>query len=181
MLQIQDELMRAAREHLLERDIEHERDTDVGQEDVFKEHSYVMIKPTVDQYGTGKKNKFSILNKGPLEVLRKEGRMYHLRNLTNGRIVKVGQKRLAKYEVNSQDTAQTLLEAAMRDDERYIVERIVSRIGPMNNKRHLKFRVKWLGYDNITEEPWQNLRDTEAMHQYLREHGLEHEIPRKFR
>ena len=43
--------------------------------------------------------------------------------------------------------------------------------------------MKWRGFDDSFNswEPWKNLRDTEKLYRYLIIHGLQKQIPAKFR
>jgi hypothetical protein len=72
---------------------------------------------------------------------------------------------------------------ARRDYLEFFVEKIISMTGEPKRVRTLKFLVKWVGYDDSHNsiEPWANLRDVDVLHNYLRQHKLEHLIPTKFK
>ena len=61
----------------------------------------------------------------------------------------------------------------------FLVERIISHKGNTKFSSHLKFEVKWLGWETPTVEPWDHIRDSEQLHAYLREHKLQRLIPKK--
>lgn len=63
------------------------------------------------------------------------------------------------------------------------IERISSHTGSKLTPSTMKFTVKWLNYDDSqnTVESWKNLRRTDQLHDYLREHKMKHLIPKEFR
>ena len=71
----------------------------------------------------------------------------------------------------------------MTEQEEFIIDSILAHRG--NNKRvsTLEFLVRWLDYDESfdTWEPWQSLRETDQLHDYLRQKGLEKLIPLTYR
>ena len=73
------------------------------------------------------------------------------------------------------------------DANSFIVEEIKSHKTARNrplcqsNKTEAIFTVKWLGYDETTEEPWANVLNTRALHEYLAGLFLQALIPKKYR
>ena len=52
-----------------------------------------------------------------------------------------------------------------------------------DTKKKMTFVVKWVGFDEPTEEPYTNrsLFKTEAMHTYLKENNLKSLIPKAYK
>ena len=77
--------------------------------------------------------------------------------------------------------------ASTIDERSYIVEEIkahkTARNRPLcqSNKTEAIFTVKWLGYDETTEEPWTNVLNTRALHEYLAGLSLQALVPKRFR
>ena len=44
----------------------------------------------------------------------------------------------------------------------------------------MKCQIKWLGIDELTWEPWANVRTNEQLHEFLRKRGMEKLIPNNF-
>ncbi len=68
------------------------------------------------------------------------------------------------------------------DQDEFVIERIMEHKGDLSKKSTLRFRVRWLGYQESddTWEPWSNLSKTEALHAYLRAIGQARHIPKQF-
>ena len=70
---------------------------------------------------------------------------------------------------------------AIRDQGEFIVDKIVDSIIDRGlSKTTWSFRVRWLGYDDIYDEwlGWNELKNVEALHRYLRSNGLAKYIPK---
>ncbi len=72
----------------------------------------------------------------------------------------------------------TVQQIANRDRQFYEVERIVSHRKTGNR---YTFKVKWAGYDEVTEEPLTSLKNNVFLHDYLRSHNLQFLLPAAFR
>ena len=70
-------------------------------------------------------------------------------------------------------------DVARRDFMEFVIESIVQHKGHPRSKSDMKFLVKWLNFDDThnTREPWHHLRLTDALHDYLRLHGMSKLIP----
>jgi len=78
------------------------------------------------------------------------------------------------------DTERTNpVDVAQRDffDE-FEIEEVLSHTGKRSRKSSLEFKIKWLGYADITIEPWAHVRLHSVLHEYLKEHGMENLIPK---
>jgi hypothetical protein len=69
---------------------------------------------------------------------------------------------------------------ALRDAEEYVVDRIVDDTIDDRPKKQWTFKVHWKDYDESedTWASWDDLKDVEALHIYLREHDQSHAIPK---
>ena len=72
-------------------------------------------------------------------------------------------KRLKQFEyIEGTDPRDIANKAA----DSWDVERILSHTGTIKDRNHMTFTVKWIGYEDTTEEPYSNrsLFRTDAMH-----------------
>ena len=71
---------------------------------------------------------------------------------------------------------------SMLDTEEYVVESITAHRGSWKRLSSMEFLVNWCGYtaEDSTWERWANVRDVQALHQYLNI-GLEKHIPNPHR
>jgi hypothetical protein len=72
------------------------------------------------------------------------------------------------------------IEIARKDRGEFVIESILDHQGLPAVKTKMQFLVKWKGYDHEenTWEPWKELRNTEALHIYLRDNKLARLIPK---
>lgn len=72
-----------------------------------------------------------------------------------------------------------LLPRPVEDDcEEYEVEEIR---GHTKVGRTYTFTTKWMGFEDVTEEPYKNLKYNEVLHDYLQKIGLQSLVPAQFR
>jgi len=70
---------------------------------------------------------------------------------------------------------------AIRDQGEFIVEKIVDALtDPHVSKTQWSFKVRWAGYDETLDDwlDWDDLKNVEALHDYLRKHNLAKHIPK---
>ena len=74
------------------------------------------------------------------------------------------------------------LDVARKDYLEFFIDKIIEHRGNTKRKKSLEFLIQWVGYDSSYNswEPWNNFRDTECLHEYLRDKGLSNLIPKKF-
>ena len=77
----------------------------------------------------------------------------------------------------------TAREIADQGQQLWDVERMISHTGSLKNGniKSLKFKVKWIGSDEITDEPWSGLFKNRVLHLYLIDIGQSSHIPYKYR
>ena len=74
-------------------------------------------------------------------------------------------------------------DVARKDYLEFFIDKILHHTGDVTKLSTLKFKIKWLGYDDTcnTWEPWANLREMEILHKYLIVNNMRHIIPTQFR
>lgn len=117
---------------------------------------------------------------GPFRVINNVGDKYSIENLTTKVIKDVHVTRLKQFVFDPKQTDPTRIAAA--DKGMFIVEKVLGHQGNTKKSSTLKFLIHWLGYPNEDDswEPWSNMRDNSAVHEYLISKGLEKLIPKKF-
>ena len=173
-----------ALQHAKKRTIAHQENhmgNDSGKRTEYPIGSLVYKMHAPSNYGSGKPSKQDNNWTGPFRVKYFEGDTYMLVDLINNKtLTPVKVHRLKPYEhdpiyINPMDIR-------MKDfDDQYEVEEILNHKGRWEKKKSLRFEVKWLGYEETTQEPWKNIRDNQVLHEYLFERGLGKHIPQKFR
>jgi hypothetical protein len=143
---------------------------------------YVLVTPD-KAVGLGKPiGKFTPRNTGPYLIVKRENDKYTCRNLIDEDVTDFHVTRLIPYrhDVDFMDPR----EVALRDKGDYDVEKVIAHEYASNSKslKTLKFRVKWLGFDEAynTWELWKNLRETTALHRYLIDNNMKALVPKKF-
>ena len=65
-------------------------------------------------------------------------------------------------------------EIAIQNAQEFHIDRILLHRGDSNRRSTMEFLVRWLGYseDEDTWEPYNNLRDTDQLINYLKENKL---------
>ena len=72
-------------------------------------------------------------------------------------------------------------EVAIKDyQEQFFVEKILDHSGTWSRLGAMRFRIKWVGYEDLTSEPFNELKHNEVFHKYLREQGKVKLIPKRY-
>ena len=126
-------------------------------------------------------NKFMPDWRGPFQVISYVGASYNLLNLVTMKEESGVHVRRLKEFLYEEGTDPR--EIANKQADSWDVERIISHSGNLKDRNEMKFIVKWLGFEDTTEEPYSNrsLFKTAAMHKYLRDNKLVTLIPVAFR
>jgi transposase InsO family protein len=141
----------------------------------FAKDSYVLVAYPQDV----RVPKLRMPLQGPFQVVSNTGPQYKLRDLVSGKLVTRHVKLLRAYRPSQ----ATPLEIARRDQDFYLVEKIISHTGTPAKKGNMTFRVRWLGYGPESDSlraPWHDLRTNFVLHEYLRAHGMGHIVPAEF-
>jgi hypothetical protein len=133
----------------------------------FPVDSYVLVAYPTTGYGPARPHKLYMMYRGPMKVINRHNNEFNLLNLVTEKVEKKKIFLLKPFYYNEKTTNPR--EVALRD---YVsqndVERILSHQGAWTRKRDTKFQVKWIGFEEITTEPWDNVKDCEAMETYLK-------------
>ena len=124
-------------------------------------------------------NKLQTTRKGPMKVMEVRDDAYDLLDLVNRKIETVHISRLHPFIYDA--TMVDPENVAIRDQGEFMVEEIVDALIDHNlPKTEWSFRVRWLGYDETYDEwlDWNELRNVDKLHVYLRKNGLGKYIPR---
>ncbi len=165
---------------------------------VFPPNSYVLAKAE-----TGPTDKLSPPWLGPFIIEqredRREGDVYTCRHLGTQEVFTYRIDRLKPFYFESE---ADLLRASLLDDHQFEIEAIMdhrfsssndsqSEKTTSNSKKRrkdapqLELKVKWLGYDEPTWEPFKgtdsSLESVGLVHEYLRRHKMSDRIPQRFR
>ncbi len=116
--------------------------------------------------------------KGPMKITDVKGDEYELLDLVSRQSHSVHVSRV--YPFWYDDTRIDPENIALRDAEEYVVDRIVDDTIDDRPKKQWTFKVHWKDYDESedTWASWDDLKDVEALHIYLREHDQSHAIPK---
>jgi hypothetical protein len=145
----------------------------------FPINSFVLAQYPEARMGMRHPTKLHMPWKGPLKVLSNVGNRYELFDPATGKIDTYHVSRLKKFEYDPKDTNPT--DIAMKDNNVFLVDAVLDHDGTINNRKKLKFKIRWLGYDEQTWEPWDNLRDNSVVHSYLAKMGMMSLIPARYR
>jgi hypothetical protein len=150
------------------------------QETDFPINSYVLVAYPDSRRGSSKPDKLLTDWRGPYQVEGRSGNICTIRNLVTGESTNVQIHLLKQYQYDPKHT-DVLQEAMKGYSDYYVVDRILSHSGNFRNKASLSFRVRWKGYgeEDDTNEPWENVRTTAALHTYLKENNLQKYIPER--
>ena len=118
--------------------------------------------------------------RGPLRVINNRGGQYSLLDLITGKEKLYHVSQLKAFHFNPLNTDP--IDVARKDYLEFFIESIIKFEGSFDKLNSLRFRVKWLTYDESfnTWEPWKNLRKATALHHFLIEKKLRHRIPKEF-
>jgi hypothetical protein len=188
MLKAQAEILQIAHTNQLKSDIEHiapspkrSKKPSVKQSPIteFPIGDYVLVSyPENAVTGRRPPNKLMAQLKGPYKVVNSVGSAMTIQNLVTNKLETVHITQLHPFHFNAHETDPRTI--ANVDAAAWDVESIITHKGKMHQKGSLSFKVRWAGYgpEDDTWEPWKNLRNTEAMHTYLRAKNLAQHIPK---
>ena len=178
---IQDKILLKAKTLQKEKDERHLKlstDGQLPEYTIYEDGSYVLQDYPDSGINLGRPNKLHLMRTGPYKVIAHTGNMYTVQNLiTEEHEIKgVWLLRPFNYDPKRTDPRKV----ALKDKaDNFDAEKILSHKGVWSRKTHMKFIVKWEGYDDTynTEEPWTNVSHSRAMLTYLAELKLENLAP----
>ena len=174
MLHMQFLAIKAAKKSLEQADSEHKASTPTELTE-FASNSYVIA-----MQRSAPETRLHTLWRGPFRVLSKTGSQYSLLDLITGKEKLYHVTQLKAFHFNPLKTDP--VDVARKDYLEFFIESIIQLEGSFDKLATLRFKIKWLGYDEThnTWEPWKNLRKTTALHQFLIAKQLRHRIPKEF-
>ena len=175
LLAIQDSLIKAANYQILSLDTIHVSSMS-GKQYEFAIDSFVLVR----YRKSGPPSRLHTIWRGPLRVLKHKGSQYTLFDLIT--------KKEKVYHISDMkpfifDALHTNPQDVARHDYlEHFVEAVLEHRGNPALKFTMKFRIKWLTYDDSRNswEPYSNLLDVDILHDYLSRHNLAKLIPKKF-
>jgi hypothetical protein len=145
----------------------------------FPVNSYVLLGYPPTNLKKGPPNKLMMNWQGPYKVISYLGNNYTILDLATMKEETVNIKRLKQFQYDEEvDPRQVANQAT----DRFDVEAIISHTGNPNYRAKMRFLIKWVGWDEPTEEKWtKELSHLELMHEYLRANKLSQMIPNTFK
>lgn len=178
MLSKQRELMVLAEKLQREQDEANLKRRDKQNYTEFPINSYVLVAYPHTRMGQRPPVKTMTHYRGPMRVVHFTDSKYTVQDLVTLKEEKVHVSLLKKFEYDPDlvDPA----EVARHDTQEFLVEQILAHRGNFERKSGLEFKVRWQGYgpEHDTWEPWSELRNNTALHDYLRSKNLARHIPR---
>jgi transposase InsO family protein len=118
---------------------------------------------------------------GPLRVISNNGNEYILFDLVKNKEKHYHITDMRPFHFDPSITDP--LDIARRDYLEFFIEKVLDHRGYPKRKNSLEFLIQWMGYDSSYNswEPWNNFKDTECLHDYLRQKNLSNLIPKKFK
>jgi hypothetical protein len=179
-LDIHSDILRRAEELQEETDIKR-LESRAGVPTTYAIDSYVVVEyPKTMGEGRGRPlNKLQTIKKGPMKVVGVEKDAYELLNLVTRTVDIVHVSRIYPFLYDPEVIDPE--NVAIRDQGEFIVEDIVDALmDRLLPKTQWSFKVRWAGYDESFDEwlDWNQLRDVEALHKYLRRNNLAKFIPK---
>ena len=151
----------------------------------FAVGDHVLVATPTGGRFTAPVRKLKSKRRGPMEVVSYNQSMYVVRDLNHRHKTKtVHVCRLIPFIFDA--TRVDPADVARVDNEEFEVEHIVKHKGGKFKRgmavSNLQFLVKWKDYDEAanTWEPWNAMRETIPVHEYLRANNAEYLIPRQF-
>jgi transposase InsO family protein len=184
MMGNQAHVIRAAQASQLKKETAHLSSVDPESVTSYADGTYVLVVKTNHSLKVGPENKLSLPQSGPYRVDHHEGSTYYLRNLVSGKLESYHIKELRPFHYD--ETSDNPIEIANRDEQRFVVERILDhrpRVKKVSLLRRassrLQFLVKWRGYPDSanTWENYHDLRHNVSLHTYLRTNKMKSLLP----
>ena len=170
--QAQARIIAIAEQNLRDKD-RHHVDNYKKERTEFPANSYVLAEHRPNPLRRGPKSKLLPFLRGPLLVKSHSTQgMYILQDLVTQKLSEYHMSRLRPFEYDAKTL--TPLQVAVTDSaDEFIVQECLSMRGDTRGKRtQLEFKIRWAGYgpEDDTWEPWEFVRDCDAVQLYLYSH-----------
>ncbi|GKT27875.1 hypothetical protein ADUPG1_004806 [Aduncisulcus paluster] len=91
--------------------------------------------------------------------------------MADGKTRKIASDAVVPFD-DSNATLDDMKDMAVMDDEEYVIEEVIGHVrnarGRFKEKDRYAFKVKWLGYEETTMEPWGNLAGSGPFIEYCK-------------
>jgi hypothetical protein len=136
-------------------------------------NSYVLVEHRHNSLRKGPRSKLLPYRKGPMRVVNSSGSKYVLQDLVTKKNKDYHVKRLVPF--NFDPEIHDPLKFALKDETNMFEIEKISHIrgNPSGLKKNIQFKVHWKNQDQATMEPWRVVRNTVALHNFLRNHKKE--------
>ena len=180
---IQQAVLEAAYKHQDDTDAKHMARTPAEPETEFDIDAYVLVQYENDERAPPSKIHPKL--KGPYQIIditrrNPKGTIYTCRNLATQKLEDFHVKLLVPYYYDSHRTDPA--EAAMADSQMFEIETVLDHV--FDSKKQLKsmmrFKIKWVGYETPTWEPYKTMSHVQKVHEYLRAKGFSKFIPQVY-
>ena len=132
----------------------------------FETGSHVLLAYPRTDFGQRRPTKLHLLRRGPYEVMGHEGNLYTIKHSATGEIEHKLIFLLRPYYFDK--TRTNPKDKALHDThDGFWVEKILSHTGTYKRRGQMTFRVKWIGYEELTTEPWSNMRKNDVCGEYM--------------
>ena len=172
MLKAQRDIIAIARRVLCKRDEYHLSQTH-SEPTTYPVNSYVLA-----DYREQPPTTLHTHRAGPFRVaVSSANGRYVLENLVTGELQDYHVSQLHPFYYDDDDVPR---QTAMRDSQQWDVDSIIAHAGDPSHRKEMKFKVRWLGYDENydTWEPWDHLIHNTKLHDYLRANKMKRLIPK---
>ena len=112
-----------------------------------------------------------------MQAVNRVGSKYTVKDLITHKDEDVHVTRLKQFQYDAEHTDPR--EVAMHDQEEFEIDHIITHRGDRHDKTAMTFLVRWQDFGEAEDswEPWENLRNTDALHTYLRANRMKTLIP----
>ena len=167
--------------HILERASSESKKRKLTEDDL-EIGSYVLAAYPDTGMGHRPPNKLMMPNRGPYQIVAKQRGACLCRDLATNKdlLIKVHLLKPYYHDPETQDPRET----ALGDKQMFVIQKVLRHRGDPKRKTTLEFLIQWEGFDESanTWEPWKNVRETQQIHAYLKQHKtLAKLIPKLFK
>jgi len=178
LIRQQNQVIEKVREIAIEHDRQHTVTNNDNKNTIYSVNSYVLLAwPTTRMDPYGRPSRLDVLYRGPYKVISHDQDTYIIMDIITNKLLPPRHvSMLRPYNYDSTRTDPVVI-ANKDHPEYYLVEKIVDYKGNFDQKKSLRFEVKWIGYDETTWEPYSVVSKTEAFVKFLNENQLHKHLP----
>ena len=142
--------------------------------DPFPPGTFVLVNYITDARGKQGPTKLHTNKAGPYRVMSRDRDMYTLFNPATGYFTQSHLRQLTRFlEREGEDPTQVTF-----DEEKVgVIEKVLEHRGHIERRSTLSFLVRWQGPRKDSWISWEDNRNNEIIHDYLKRHGMGRIIP----